>query len=79
LVTTILPDLDIQLNPPGLEGIDRSSQIVIRIGLNGLRSVEIIADDSEMETRLRQLLAVLGPTLDSVTQTANHEAVGASF
>ncbi|MDF0650007.1 MAG: hypothetical protein CV081_06180 [Nitrospira sp. LK265] len=55
MVTAILSQEHSAINSPTLDEADSREEIVIRIGLNGLRGVEIIADQSEAQSNLQQL------------------------
>ncbi|MEK7764392.1 MAG: hypothetical protein AAB433_22695 [Nitrospirota bacterium] len=65
MVTAILSQEVTDLNSPGLNAHDRPSEIVIRVGLDGFRGAEIIADEFDTQDKLLQLWASIHPALEA--------------
>lgn len=80
MVTAILSQQETDLNYPGLNGIDRPIEIVIRMSLSGSISIQVLADESEAEERLREALTTIRPLLELLHETVTalgYEPVGA--
>ncbi len=70
MVSTTLPELKSSIKSPEAD-LDTHSQLianegtlVIRLGLDGIDSVEIEADESELEVQLLDLWTSVRPALD---------------
>jgi hypothetical protein len=63
MMTAILPDTDTPIKTLD-EPTDGGGAIVIRLGLDGIRTVEIIADQSDEDDRLRERLTAARPVLE---------------
>lgn len=65
-----IPKLARLVEPPGDELTDREGSIVFTLGLSGITSTQILAEDSEIEKRLRRYLLAVHPILERL-----HEAM----
>lgn len=79
MVSATVPETASQLNtpkharriePPEAELTDREGSIVFTLGLSGITSTQILAEDSEIEKRLRKCLQAVHPILERL-----HEAM----
>lgn len=71
MVAAILSQEVTDLNSPELGDLDRPPEIVIRIGLRGILSMQIIADGSSAEDALRERLMAAHPILEQLHETMN--------
>lgn len=71
MVRAILPQVETDLNSPELGDLDRSPEIILRIGLSGINSIQILADESATEERLRECLMAAHPILEQLLTTVN--------
>lgn len=69
MVTAILSQEETDLNSPELDDLDRPHEIVIRMGLRGIRSMQIFADESATEERLRERLLAAHLILEQLHET----------
>lgn len=63
MVTATLSNSDVQRKLQELDGSNRLAELVIRVGLEGIRGTEIIADESDTQGKLLQLWNALCPAL----------------
>lgn len=76
MVTAILPDVETPIKPLPSDRIDshpdwqsqstRDGSIVIRLGLDGIQTVQIIADGSTEEEELWKLLTAAHPVIEQL-------------
>lgn len=74
MMPATLPDLAVSIKTPELDSsiqlITDEGSLVIRIGVNGAYSSEILASQSETQERLLDLMKCLRPVLNDVVE--NH-------
>ena len=66
MVSAILSYSDTQLKPVQKDELGRQPGLVIRVGLDGTRSVEIVASDSDEEAKLGEHLIAASPIIDLI-------------
>lgn len=69
MVTAILSQEVTDLNSPELDDFERPHEVVIRLGLRGILSMQILTDDSATEERLRARLLAAHPLLEQLHET----------
>ena len=69
MVAVILSQETTDLNSPELGNLDRPPEIVLRIGLRGILSMQIIADGSSAEDTLRHRLLAAHSILAQLHET----------
>ena len=67
MLTAILPEPSVSSKTPELDNHDEGT-LVIRLQLNGEYSSEILANQSETQERLTELLECVRPTLNDVLE-----------
>lgn len=71
LVNSILPVKPLPRSRPNFEPVgdlNRENEIILRIGLSGTISVEVLADESGAEERLREALTTIHPLLERLRE-----------
>jgi hypothetical protein len=80
MVTAILPEPDLHLKTPEIDGLARPPEaeptsrevsLMIVMGLSGITSLQILADQSDEEDTLRQRLTAARPVLEMLDRMFN--------